>query len=214
MLLAMPISFEGNVEQYAGRLNRDYEGKKDVIIFDYIDQHIPVLQRMYHRRLRTYKKIGFEVCTEVMDKQEVSNSIFDSTGYWEVFEKDVLSAAKNIVISSPYLSLRKVEWLVDQSEILQRKGITITVLSLSPEAYPKDGREHHAELLERLTSAGICVKTQNHCNERYAVIDQSLVWYGNMNLLSRGREDDSLMRIVSPKIAAELLELAITTPML
>ena len=61
--------------------------------------------------------------------------------------------------------------------------------------------------MERLTSAGICVKTQNHYHERYAVIDQSLVWYGSMNLLSRGREDDSLMRIVSPEIAAELLEL-------
>ena len=207
MLLAMPISFEGNVEQYAGRLNRDYEGKKDVIIFDYIDQHIPVLERMYHRRLRTYKKIGFEVCAEVMDKQEVSNSIFDSTGYWEVFEKDVLSTAKNIVVSSPYLSLRKVEWLINQSEILQKRGVTITVFSLSPEAYPEDGREHHGELLERLTSAGICVKTQNHCHERYAVIDQSLVWYGSMNLLSKGREDDSLMRIVSPSIAVELLEL-------
>ena len=209
MLLAMPISFEGNVEQYAGRLNRDYEGKKDVIIFDYIDQHIPVLQRMYHRRLRTYKKIGFEVCTEVMDKQEVSNSIFDSIGYWEVFEKDVFSASKSIVISSPFLSSRKVEWLVSQSEMLQRKGITITVLSLSPEAYPEDGREHHAELLKRLTSAGICVKTQSHCHERYAVIDQSLVWYGSMNILSRSRENDSLMRIVSPEIAAELLEIGV-----
>ena len=207
MLLAMPISFEGNIEQYAGRLNRDYEGKKDVIIFDYIDQHIPVLERMYHRRLRTYKKIGFEVCAEVMDKQEVSNSIFDSTGYWEVFEKDILSAAKSIVVSSPFLSSRKVEWLVDQSDILQKRGVTITVFSLGPEVYPEDGREHHGELLERLTSAGICVKTQNHYHERYAVIDQSLVWYGSMNLLSRGREDDSLMRIVSPEIAAELLEL-------
>ena len=207
MLLAMPISFEGNIEQYAGRLNRDYEGKKDVIIFDYIDQHIPVLERMYHRRLRTYKKIGFEVCAEVMDKQEVSNSIFDSTGYWEVFEKDILSAAKSIVVSSPFQSSRKVEWLVDQSDILQKRGVTITVFSLGPEVYPEDGREHHGELLERLTSAGICVKTQNHYHERYAVIDQSLVWYGSMNLLSRGREDDSLMRIVSPEIAAELLEL-------
>ena len=207
MLLAMPISFEGNIEQYAGRLNRDYEGKKDVIIFDYIDQHIPVLERMYHRRLRTYKKIGFEVCAEVMDKQEVSNSIFDSTGYWEVFEKDILSAAKSIVVSSPFLSSRKVELLVDQSDILQKRGVTITVFSLGPEVYPEDGREHHGELLERLTSAGICVKTQNHYHERYAVIDQSLVWYGSMNLLSRGREDDSLMRIVSPEIAAELLEL-------
>ena len=54
MLLAMPISFEGNVEQYAGRLNRDYDGKKDVIIYDYIDQNIPKLERMYHKRLRTY----------------------------------------------------------------------------------------------------------------------------------------------------------------
>ena len=207
MLLAMPISFEGNVEQYAGRLNRDYEGKKDVIIFDYIDQHIPVLERMYHRRLRTYKKIGFEVCSEVVDKQEVSNSIFDSTSYWTVFEKDVLFAAKDIVISSPFLSSRKVEWLVDQSTILQKRGVVFTVLSLSLEAYPEDGQEHHGELLERLASAGICVKTQNLCHERYAVIDQSLVWYGSMNLLSKGREDDGLMRIVSPSIAAELLEL-------
>jgi superfamily II DNA or RNA helicase len=207
MLLAMPISFEGNVEQYAGRLNRDYEGKKDVIIFDYIDQHIPVLERMYHRRLRTYKKIGFEVCSEVMDKQEVSNSIFDCIGYWEVFEKDVLSANKSIVISSPFLSSRKVEWLVEQSETLQKRGVTIKVFSLSPEAYPEDGQEHHRELLERIATAGICVKTQNHCYERYAVIDQSLVWYGSMNLLSRGKEEDSLMRIISPEIAAELLEL-------
>ena len=214
MLLAMPISFEGNVEQYAGRLNRDYEGKKDVIIFDYIDQHIPVLERMYHRRLRTYKKIGFEVCTEVVDKQKVSNSIFDSTGYWTVFEKDVLSAARSIVISSPFLSSRKVDWFVDQSETLQKRGVTITVFSLSPEEYLEDGREHHTDLLERLTSAGICVKTQSHCHERYAVIDQSQVWYGSMNLLSRGKEDDSLMRIISPEIAAELLELAMATPML
>jgi len=209
MLMAMPISFEGNVEQYAGRLNRDYEGKKDVIIFDYIDQHVPVLERMYHRRLRTYMKIGFEVCAEVMDKQEVNNSIFDSIGYWAVFEKDIYSAAKSIVISSPFLSSRKVEWFVDQSEALQKRNVTVKVFSLSPEAYPEEGREHHAELLGRLASAGIYVKTQNHCHERYAVIDQSLVWYGSMNLLSRGREDDSLMRIVSPTIAAELLELGI-----
>ena len=207
MLLAMPISFEGNVEQYAGRLNRDYEGKKDVIIFDYIDQHIPVLERMYHRRLRTYKKIGFEVCAEVVDKQEVSNSIFDNVGYWDVFEKDILSAVKSIVISSPFMSSRKVGWLVGQSEILQKRGVAIIVFSLSPETYHEDGREHHAELLERLSSAGICVKTQNHCHERYAVVDQSIVWYGSMNLLSKGREDDSLMRIVSTEIAAELLEL-------
>jgi hypothetical protein len=81
------------------------------------------------------------------------------------------------------------------------------VFSMSPEAYPEDGREHHTDLLGQLASAGIRVKSQSNCHERYAVIDQSLVWYGSMNFLSRGREDDSLMRIISPEIAAELLEL-------
>ena len=98
MLMAMPISFDGNVEQYAGRLNRDYEGKKDVIIFDYIDKHIPVLERMYHKRLRTYKRIGYEICTEIKDNLNVSNSIFDSSNYNDVFEKDIAQASKSIFI--------------------------------------------------------------------------------------------------------------------
>ena len=161
---------------------------------------------MYHRRLRTYKKIGFEVCAEVVDKQKVSNSIFDGISYWEVFEKDVLSAEKSLVISSPFLSSRKVNWLVGQSETLQKRGVTIKLYALSPEAYLEDGRDHHTELLNQLVVSGIQVNLQRHCHERYAVIDQSLVWYGSTNLLSNGSDDHSLMRLVSPKIAAELLE--------
>lgn len=207
MLLAMPISFEGNVEQYAGRLNRDYEGKKDVIIYDYIDQHVPMLERMYHRRLRTYKKIGFEVCAEVLDKQIITNSIFGSDNYREPFEKDILSATKSLIISSPSLGLRKTNWLVEQSEILQTQGVRIYVISTSPDHYPEDGREHHIELLQTLRGAGIQILTPPRCYERFAIIDQSIVWYGSMNLLSNAKEDDNLMRVTSPSIAQELLEL-------
>ena len=55
--------------------------KKDVIIFDYIDQYVPMLERMYHKRLRTYKRIGFEICSQVADRQIVNNSIFDWQNY-------------------------------------------------------------------------------------------------------------------------------------
>ena len=207
MLLAMPISFEGNVEQYAGRLNRDYEGKKDVIIYDYLDQYVPMLERMYHRRLRTYKKIGFEVCTEVLDKQNITNSIFSSDNYREPFEKDILSAAKSIVISSPFLSSKSTNWLIDQVDNLQMRGVRIYVISLSPDHYPGDGREHHMELSQSLRGSGVQILTHPRCYERFAVIDQSIVWYGSMNLLSNAREDDNLMRITSPSIAQELFEL-------
>ena len=108
LLLAMPISFEGNVEQYAGRLNSDYEGKKDVIIFDYIDRYVPLLERMYLKRLRTYKRIGFEICSQVVDKQHIINSIYDSATYFEIFSQDVTSANSSVIISSPGLGTSKV----------------------------------------------------------------------------------------------------------
>ena len=207
LLLAMPISFEGNVEQYAGRLNRDYEGKKDVIIFDYIDQHIPKLERMYHKRLRTYKKIGYEVCSEVVDKQVIANSIFDCDNYLEVLEKDIRAASARVFISSPSLSAGKVRWLLT---LLQNKNISAIVFATDPAIYPEDGREHHIDLIQRLQISSVRVILKKHCCERYAVIDDSLVWYGSMNLLSQEKADDSLMRLVSPVIAEELLGISST----
>lgn len=208
MLLAMPISLEGNVEQHAGRLNRDYEGKKDAIIFDYIDQHVPTLKRMYYKRLRAYKKIGYEICSEITDKQEITNSIFDSQSYFDAFEKDVISAAGSVVISSPSFSYKKVNWLCAESDDLLQRGVSIVVLTVTPEDYPEDGRDQHSIHIQRMESSGIKVIKQNKYRERFAVIDRSLVWYGSMNLLSNEKDDDSLMRINNPAVAEELLEFA------
>jgi len=61
LFLTMPISWKGTLQQYAGRLHRDYDSKKDVIIYDYVDENIPMLQRMYKKRLTGYKAIGYEV---------------------------------------------------------------------------------------------------------------------------------------------------------
>lgn len=206
LLLAMPISFENNVEQYAGRLNRDYEGKKDVIIFDYIDQYVQMLEHMYHKRLRTYKRIGFEICSKVVDRQNVVKSIFDSQNYRETYDVDVQSAKKELIISSPGLGGQKVWQFVRCASSIQERGVRITVLTLSAIAYPKDAAGHQEELISVLRNSGISVLAYEHCHEHFAIIDYSLVWYGSMNLLSRAKDEDNLMRIDNKPIAQELLE--------
>ena len=114
LLLAMPISWQGNVEQYAGRLNRDYDGKQDVIIFDYIDAHVPTLERMYHKRLRAYRQIGFEICTNLQAVQEeATGTIFDAQTYAPVYERDLQTAQREILISSPALSRKKVTYFLE-----------------------------------------------------------------------------------------------------
>jgi len=47
--------------QYAGRLQREYAGKRDVHIYDYVDRAIPVLVRMFEKRLRGYRAMGYQV---------------------------------------------------------------------------------------------------------------------------------------------------------
>ena len=46
--------------QYAGRLHRSHEGKREVRIFDYADREVPMLARMFEKRLRGYRAIGYE----------------------------------------------------------------------------------------------------------------------------------------------------------
>ena len=205
LLLAMPISFESNVEQYAGRLNRDYDGKKDVIIFDYIDQYVPMLERMYHKRLRTYKRIGFEICPRIADRQVVESSIFDWKSYLDVFEHDINSSHSEVVVSSPGLGSRKVWKFIKDVTPLQERGIRIAVMTLSPSSYPDDAAEHQKELIEALASAGTAVRSAERFREHFAVIDNSIVWYGSMNLLSKEKEEDSMMRVENASIAQELL---------
>ena len=61
LFLALPISWRGTLVQYAGRLHRLHDQKKDVIIYDYADLAMPMLSRMYERRLRGYRAIGYQV---------------------------------------------------------------------------------------------------------------------------------------------------------
>ena len=59
LFLAMPISWKGTLIQYSGRLHRHYPGKKEVRIYDYVDREVPMLVRMFEKRLRTYRAIGY-----------------------------------------------------------------------------------------------------------------------------------------------------------
>ena len=67
--------------------------------------------------------------------------------------------------------------------------------------------EHRIELMEELRNAGFNIELAEDSCEHYAVIDNEIVWYGSMNLLSKEDVEDNIMRVVSKSIATELLEI-------
>ena len=59
LFLAMPVSWKGTLIQYSGRLHRLYAGKTEVRIYDYVDRRVPMLLRMFEKRLRGYRAMGY-----------------------------------------------------------------------------------------------------------------------------------------------------------
>lgn len=209
LMLASPVSFSGRLEQYMGRLNRDYEGKTEVIVYDYIDSHIRYFDNMYARRLRTYKRTGFQVVTDPAVSKQAANAIYDSGNYADVFERDVVEAGKRIIVSSPRIAHDKIERFLYLLKPRQEAGVDVTVITTEPENLIYGNAEFCRDMIESMRFGGIHVILKEEVEEHFAVIDDDLVWHGGMNLL--GKEDawDNLMRIRSLQVAEELLEIVL-----
>ena len=207
LFMATPVSFRGVVEQYAGRLNRDYAGKENVIIYDYVDNHITMFNNMYMKRLKAYKQIGYEIAGGLHNDKQTANAIYDGDNYAENYHKDLLDANKNIIISSPAISGTKVYEFINLLKEKQLSGVQITIVTWAPDSYGFGDAAYWMQLHEEMRKAGFYIKTVEESCERFAVIDQEVVWYGNINLLAKDKVDDSIMRVLSKEIASELMEI-------
>lgn len=201
LFLTMPISWKGTVQQYSGRLHRLYEGKKEVQVYDYVDVHVEMLENMYQKRLKGYAAIGYKAKGTPQPLEEV-HSIFDSHTFFPVYSADILAAQKEVVIVSPFLSKRRVQVALNY---LTSANAMVTVVTKSPDNYAEKDRGKITECIDLLSQHDITIRTKDRIHQKYAIIDQRLVWYGSINLLSYGTSEESIMRIENVDIALELL---------
>ena len=61
LFLAMPVSWKGTLVQYSGRLHRKHHAKTEVRMMDYVDRNVPMLARMFEKRMRGYRAMGYSV---------------------------------------------------------------------------------------------------------------------------------------------------------
>lgn len=207
LIMATPVSWKGIVEQYAGRLNRDYSGKKNVVIYDYVDSHIDKFDKMYGKRLKAYKQIGYQICTSISAEKQKAGAIYDFESYLEVFERDLQEAEKDIIISSPRMNRKKVYRMISLLKERQEAGVKVTIVTWHPDCYKYGKSEVRMELLEQLRNTGFDIYLMEEACEHFAVADQKIVWYGNMDFLSKEDMEDNLMRVASGDIAAEIMEM-------
>ncbi len=206
LLLAMPISWKGTLAQYAGRLHRNYKGKQEVRIYDYVDIHVPTLERMYHKRLKGYAELGYQVKFGAAD--QVVSVIYDGYSSMLPFEQDLDDAARSVVIVSPYLQKGRIVKLLPSLQKAIASGVKIEIHTRTADSRELSNQESVYEAIEMVEQTGIVVHTHKELNQRYAVVDESIVWYGGVDFLAFGRKDTDVLRFKNPDIAGEFLSLS------
>ena len=77
LFLTMPVAWRGTLVQYAGRLHRRHHGKTDVRIFDYVDREVPMLRRMFEKRLKGYRAMGYEITHVSSESDGVREAVIE-----------------------------------------------------------------------------------------------------------------------------------------
>ena len=90
----------------------------------------------------------------------------------------------------------------------QERGVEVTIITWQPDAYRFGDAAFWMQLHEDMRQAGFYIKTVEDSCENFAIIDQEIIWYGNIHLLGKEKVEDNIMRVRDEKIAAELMELA------
>lgn len=205
LFLTLPISWKGKVAQYAGRLHRAYGGKTEVRIYDYADIHVPMLERMYLKRLKGYAAIGYKMRVDGAI-QTAPELIYDGKSFYSVYWKDLEQARREILIVSPFLRTGRITQLGAVLSKIAFNGVSVVVLTRPPEDFGEKDRVAAAQGIAMLESYGVQVRFRSDFHQKFTLIDQSIVWYGSINFLSFGKADESIMRFESTEIAGQLMD--------
>ena len=206
LFLALPISWKGLLTQYAGRLHREYEGKKDVRIYDYIDIHEPICDSMYRKRLKGYAAIGYKTINTAqptlfdnikdIPSSVVENQIFNGSTFYRPYTSDLTKAKRSIVISSPKLYRTEQNSLVTLLKELAQQGIEILITTAAEN-----------EQTAFIQSKGLSVKVKPKLSLYTTIIDKEVVWYGSINTLGYASKDDNMIKVTDIYLANELIEM-------
>jgi len=176
-----------------------------VQIYDYVDIHVRMLEKMYNKRLTGYAAIGYKAKGESITTESI-DIIFDKSNFLPVYSNDIVNAAREILIVSPFVTRKRSLQMMQNLEVALGNKVKIIVVTRPADDFNGKEMTTLRETLDILKGAGVSIVFKSNIHQKFAVIDQRIVWYGSINLLSFGSAEESIMSLESPNIANELIK--------
>ena len=144
--------------------------------------------------------------SESISREMASSQLFDEADFYKRFISDLLSAEKEVIIDSPYMTTSRVADLSKYFEQLRHKGVEIYVLTRIPKEHDGKMRYYAEEEIKRLTGMGIKVLPFiGKIHRKIAIIDRKVLWEGSLNILSQSDSREIMRRFEGKNSSKQMM---------
>ncbi len=182
LFITMPFKWEGILSQYVGRIQRTLNDKTEVCVYDYVDLKVPLFSRMFTERFKSYKKNNYKFNKELINEDII---FFDKNNYKPKLIDDIRFASKEIILLINDFDINQLLKIIN--EIKDLSTIIITLKEI-----------------QNINSLNIIVE-KNDAKINSIIIDNEIIWYGEINPFKEKVYDDSIIRMKDKIYTKELL---------
>ncbi len=136
----------------------------------------------------------------------LTSHLYDEKAFYRTFLQDLRNARRNIVIESPYLTERRVNYFIPLLGQLRKRKVSIRVNTRHPKLHSPLMQSQAEKALRILV--GNQIKVYTYSDQRHwklAAIDKTILWEGSLNILSHSRSKEVMRRTNSPYLCRQML---------
>lgn len=194
MFLLLHISSENRVEQYTGRIEREYKDKEIVKVYDYVDMQINMAKAMFHKRLKKYQKQGY-VIEENNQEITVDNILYSYKQFNQKVKEDIEHARKEIIIFSYGANIEQFQSYYVLLQKQYERGVKL---------YFVVNKDIEEDVLNYMEGLGGNVIYTTH-NKHLVLIDKELVWNCSDDLFDSSSNESYYTRHIDSKLCEEII---------
>ena len=134
------------------------------------------------------------------------SQLYDQDSFYDAFVRDLRRARLEVVIESPFLSPRRIDYLLPTLQMLVRHRVHVIINTKPPEEQERDYRAQAEQCINILHAVGADVLYTGGHHRKLAVIDRRVLYEGSLNILSQNDSCEIMRRIDSEQLAGQMID--------
>lgn len=134
-----------------------------------------------------------------------SSSLLNQNDFYGVLIKDLSKAKHEVIIESPFMSLKRLNYLIPIFRQLTRRGVRVIINTKPFEEQDAGYSSQAEECIALLVELGVEVLITGGHHRKLAIVDRQILYEGSLNILSQNDSCEIMRRICSEQLAIQMI---------